>query len=720
MAENLLQVFTENPASSMATSDLLYLVQSPYTVDDDAGITFDNFQKSITKVSTLTEGVWNGTTIGIPYGGTGVTSVTTVPTASAWTGWDANSNLSANNLLEGFETTVASASTTVLTVASPGIQQVTGSTTHTITMPVVSTLALGQSWLIINNSSGDVTVESSGGNTIQVLDTNSSARVTCVALTGTGAASWNSNYTNDTGGVTSLTGTPNQVIVSSPTGDVVLSLPQDIATTSTPLFAGLTLTSPLGSASGGTGVDNAGLTIDLSGATLGYVLTADSSGNATWEPVSTSGAITTINGDSGSITPTTGAVTINGGSTGLTTLGSGSTLSLLGTLLAGFGGTGLSSYAQGDLIYASGATTLVALAKSTSATRYLSNTGTTNNPAWAQVDLSNGVTGNLPVTNLNSGTSASSSTFWRGDGTWAAPAGSGTVNNGTANQLAYYATTGTAVSGLTSANWSTLSTNGSGVPSLTRNVGIANALDANGNAIFNFNGAGTPVNYFSSYAGQTGNPCQFSAVGSDTNVSAQFNAQGTGTFTFVTTAPSNQHTWYGGTANQSVVNWNMPNSSQNVTVTTRTTSGTMAYTTDTPGGGATFYANQATTNVNAITTINYTNVVNDSASGYSAGTYTIPTTGWYIITGGMQLNNYNYGAGAIMQCHINRNGTAIAGQIITPTAYNSTTGTLNVATTYLCTAGDTITISAQSNMGGGTNTLNGGVENFFSVMFLRT
>jgi hypothetical protein len=129
-------------------------------------------------------------------GGTGVTSVTTVPTASSFAGWDANKNLSANSLIGGYTTTATAAGTTTLTVGSTQQQYFTGTTTQTVVLPVTSTLALGQQFTIVNNSTGIVTVQSSGLNTIQAMAAGSTALFTCILTTGTTAASWVVNYSS--------------------------------------------------------------------------------------------------------------------------------------------------------------------------------------------------------------------------------------------------------------------------------------------------------------------------------------------------------------------------------------------------------------------------------------------------------------------------------------------------------------------------------------------
>lgn len=56
-------------------------------------------------------------------------------------------------------------------------------------------------------------------------------------------------------------------------------------------------------------------------------------------------------------------------------------------------GSSVPTTIQGDTLYASAVNTLTALAKDTNATRYLSNTGASNNPAWAQVALATGISG---------------------------------------------------------------------------------------------------------------------------------------------------------------------------------------------------------------------------------------------------------------------------------------------------------------------------------------
>lgn len=97
---------------------------------------------------------------------------------------------------------------------------------------------------------------------------------------------------------------------------------------------------------------------------------------------------------------TGGAVTFSGGFTftGTLTGNTSVTFPTSGTL-ATTGGAVIPSVAQGDLLYGSDTNVLSALAKNTSATRYLANTGTDNNPNWDFVNVGNGVTGVLLLAN---------------------------------------------------------------------------------------------------------------------------------------------------------------------------------------------------------------------------------------------------------------------------------------------------------------------------------
>lgn len=94
------------------------------------------------------------------------------------------------NFASGYTTTATAAGTTTLTVASTRFQFFTGTTTQTVVLPVTSTLFTGLSYTVANNSTGVVTVQSSGANNVLVMGPQSVATFVCILTSGTTAASW--------------------------------------------------------------------------------------------------------------------------------------------------------------------------------------------------------------------------------------------------------------------------------------------------------------------------------------------------------------------------------------------------------------------------------------------------------------------------------------------------------------------------------------------------
>jgi hypothetical protein len=366
---------------------------------------------NVSPLGTIASGVWQGTTVGVSYGGTGVTASSG---ANSVVLRDANVNASFNNFITSAIAVTAAAGTTVLTAASARTQILVGSTTQIFQLPNATTLALGQSFIFVNNSSGALTVKDSASTTVELVPSGGVTQLAATSIaTSAGswgaysfipaAANWGTNSLDLASTVISG-GTWQGGTIQSGYGGTGLTTftAANYALYSTSASALTAGTLPV--AAGGTGMTTAtangvfygngtsahGVT---AAGTTGQVLIATTSGAPSWGSVPTTAAVTSLSFGTTGLTPataTTGAITV------------------AGTLVAANGGTGQSSYAVGDILYASTTTALSKLADVATGNALISG-GVGVAPSYGKIGLTTHVSGTLPI--ANGGTGSTSTTY---------------------------------------------------------------------------------------------------------------------------------------------------------------------------------------------------------------------------------------------------------------------------------------------------------------------
>ena len=161
-----------------------------------------------------------GGTLAVANGGTGVTSSSG---ANSVVLRDSNSNVSINNLFEGFTIVTASGTTVTLTVASAPNFVINGSGGQIIKLPDATTLPNGTDFIFNNNqSSGTVTIQNNSATTVCTLQSGSYIVVTLLSnSTATGTwdyhnvapsnASWSTNTLSWAGSFTNGTWNGNVI-----------------------------------------------------------------------------------------------------------------------------------------------------------------------------------------------------------------------------------------------------------------------------------------------------------------------------------------------------------------------------------------------------------------------------------------------------------------------------------------------------------------------------
>jgi len=137
-------------------------------------------------LGTVASGTWQGSTVGVAYGGTGVT---TSSGANSVVLRDANQNISVNRLNQANTSTAAGGGAIQLTAASTYSQTLTGSGDRTYKLPDATTLTTGVAFVFNNNATGFLTVNNYANSFVGIIPAGGAVEFLLLS-NGTAGGTW--------------------------------------------------------------------------------------------------------------------------------------------------------------------------------------------------------------------------------------------------------------------------------------------------------------------------------------------------------------------------------------------------------------------------------------------------------------------------------------------------------------------------------------------------